>query len=163
MSRPEDTRIREFRESDLPLVQQVIHQTIDVCYSGVYAPRAVEFFKEFHSKTKIIERHWEGKILVVERDGNVIATGAIVRNEILGVFVHPEFQHRGYGRSLMRELENRARSTGCREAVLSVSLPSRGFYQGLGYDLLEECSIDVGEGEHLDFWKARKPLTEETP
>jgi len=27
---------------------------------------------------------------------------------------------------------------------LSVSLPSRGFYESLGYEMLEECSIDAG-------------------
>ena len=59
----------------------------------------------------------------------------------------------------MRELENEAKARGCTESELSVSLPSRGFYEGLGYEMLEECLIDVGEGQHLDFWKARKPLT----
>ena len=59
----------------------------------------------------------------------------------------------------MRKLEARAAAKGCTEAVLSVSLPSRAFYESLGYEMLEACSIDVGEDEHLDFWKARKSLT----
>ncbi len=159
MSRLHDTNIREFRESDLVPVRRLIHQTIDVCYSGVYPARAVQFFKEFHSEENILERHRKGQILVVEQDGNVIATGAIVGSDIFGVFVHPEFQHRGHGSALMRELENRAKASGCTEAELSVSLPSRRFYESLGYEMLEECSTDVGEGQHLDFWKARKRLT----
>ena len=159
MSKLHDAGIREFRESDLVPVRRLIHQTIDVCYSGVYPARAVQFFKEFHSEEKIMERHRNGNILVVEQDGNVIATGAIVGSDIFGVFVHPEFQHRGHGRVLMRELESRAKAKGCTESELSVSLPSRGFYESLGYEMLEECSTDVGEGQHLDFWKARKRLT----
>jgi ribosomal protein S18 acetylase RimI-like enzyme len=158
MSRLHDARIREFRESDLVSVRQLIHQTIDTCYSGVYPSRAVRFFKEFHSEEKIMERHREGEILVVEQDGDVIATGTIVGSDIFGIFVHPEFQHRGHGRTLMRELENRAKARGCTESELSVSLPSRGFYESLSYEMLEECSIDVGEGQYLDFWKARKSL-----
>jgi ribosomal protein S18 acetylase RimI-like enzyme len=123
-----------------------------------YPTRAVQFFKEFHSEEKIMERHRKGEILVVEQDGNVIATGAIVGSDIFGVFVHPASQHRGHGGMLMRELENRAKARGCTESELSVSLPSRGFYESLGYQMLEECSIDVGEGQHLVFWKAKKPL-----
>lgn len=96
--------------------------------------------------------------MVVEQDGNVIATGAIVSNNIFGVFVHPDLQHKGHGGTLMRELENKAKAKGCKESELSVSLPSRGFYESLGYEMLEECSIKVGEGQHLDFWKARKSL-----
>ena len=159
MSRVYGAGIREFRESDLVSVRRLIHQTIDVCYSGVYPPRAVQFFKDFHSEEKIMERHREGKILVVEQDGNVIATGTIVGSDIFGVFVQPEFHRRGHGEALMRELENKAKAGGCTESELSVSLPARGFYERLGYEMLEECSIDVGEGQRLDFWKARKPLT----
>lgn len=158
MNRLHNTRIRKFLEHDLIPVQNLIHHTIDICYSGVYPPRAVQFFKEFHSREKIMQRHQEGEILVVEQDGNVIATGAFVGNDIFGVFVHPEFQHIGHGRTLMRKLENKVKAKGCTESELSVSLPSRGFYENLGYEMLEECSIDVGEGQHLDFWKARKPL-----
>ena len=161
MSRHPDARIREFRESDLVPVQRLIQQTIEVCYSGVYPPRAVQFFKNFHGEEKIMERHRNGEMLVVEQDGEVIATGAIVGTDIFGVFVHPEFQRRGHGGTLMRQLENRGKARGCKEPELSVSLPSRGFYEGLGYEMLEECSIDVGEGQHLDFWKARKRLTRE--
>jgi len=109
----------------------------------------------------IMERHRKGKMLVVELYGDVIATGAIIGSEIFGVFVHPEFQGLGYGGALMQELESRAMARGCSESELSVSLPSRGFYEHLGYNISEECSIDVGEGQHLDFWKASKPLIEE--
>jgi GNAT superfamily N-acetyltransferase len=116
----------------------------------------VQLFKEIHSEEKIMERHRKGEILVVEQDDTVIGTGTIVGSDIFGVFVHPEFQHRGYGLALMRDLENRAKARGCTESELSVSLPSRKFYESLGYEMLEECSIDVGEGQHLDYWKARK-------
>jgi GNAT superfamily N-acetyltransferase len=113
MSGPQDATLREFRESDLAPVRRLIHHTIDVCSSGAYPTRAVQFFKDFHSEEKIIERHRTGQILVVEQDGHLVATGAIVGSDIFGVFVHPAFQRRGHGGLLMRELENRARAGGC--------------------------------------------------
>lgn len=151
--------IRAFRESDLLPLQQLMHQTIDACYVVVYPPRAVDFFKQFHSEEGIIERYRHGEILVVEQDGKMVATGSILGNEIFGVFVHPEFQRRGYGSTLMSALENKAKASGCLEISLSVSLPSRSFYERLGYEVLEACSLDVGEGQRLDYWMARKPLT----
>jgi len=159
MNRLHEARIREFQKSDLEPVRRLIHQTIDICYSGIYPSRALQFFKKFHSEEKIMERHRKGVILVVEQDGNVIATGTLVDSEIFGVFVHPEFQHRGHGGVLMHELEKRAKASGLMESVMSVSLPSKLFYESLGYEILEESSIDVGEGQHLVFWKARKSLT----
>jgi ribosomal protein S18 acetylase RimI-like enzyme len=150
--------IREYRQSDLISVRRLIHETIDQSYTGVYPPRAVEFFKQFHSEENIAERSGTGTVLVVEQAEAIVATGTVVGNEIFGVFVNPACQRCGYGRALMRELETRAKAQGCAVVELSVSLPSSVFYESLGYEILEECSMDVGEGQRLDFWKARKSL-----
>jgi len=96
--------------------------------------------------------------LVIERDGSIVATGALVGNEILGVFVNPEDQGQGYGKMLMRELESRAEAKGFSEVMLSISLPSRNFYEHQGYEALAESSLDVGGGQHLDYWPGRKTL-----
>jgi N-acetylglutamate synthase-like GNAT family acetyltransferase len=153
------TCIHQFRASSVSAVRELIHYTIDVSYSPVYPPRAVQFFKDFHSEAKIIERHQKGEILVVEKDGKVIGTGSIVDIDILGVFVNPEFQHQVHGKSLMQELEKKAVVNGISEVVLSVSLPSRRFYESLGYEIFEDRTIDVGEGQRLDYWEAKKTLT----
>ena len=162
MDKSHQITIRKFQDSDLISVRDLIHRTIDGCYSGVYPPRAVQFFKDFHSEAQILERQRKGDILVIEQDGNVVATGTIVGGDIFGVFVEPRFQRHGYGAAIMHELEGRARTRGYFESELSVSLPSRGFYEGLGYKILEECSTDVGEGESLNYWKARKQLGNES-
>jgi N-acetylglutamate synthase-like GNAT family acetyltransferase len=158
MAEREEISIREFRENDVESIAQLIHRTIDVCYTSVYPPRAVEFFKRFHSRDGILERSKKGDILVAEQNGNVIGTGAIVENEIYGVFVEPTMQGHGYGKAIMCELETRAIAKGHREVALSVSLPSRQFYEALGYEIQQEAHIDVGEGQQLDFWKAKKVL-----
>ena len=58
----------------------------------------------------------------------------------------------------MQDLEEEARQRGVTETELSVSLPSKRFYEGLGYEMVEERSKDVGEGQQLNFWKAKKLL-----
>jgi ribosomal protein S18 acetylase RimI-like enzyme len=161
MKRRDGMCIRTFHESDVGAVRELIHHTIDVCYSPVYPPRAVQFFKNFHSDARLLERHQKGQILVAEEEGNVIGTGSVVGSDIFGVFVRPECQHRGHGRSLMQELERKVIANGFTEVVLSVSLPSRAFYESLGYEIIEDRTIDVGEGQRLDFWKAKKRLTRE--
>jgi GNAT superfamily N-acetyltransferase len=158
-----DVSIHQLRIAELASLQRLIYQTIDSCYSGVYPPRAVQFFKEFHSEEEIKERHRTGEILVVEQDGHLVATGSILGNDILGLFVNPGLQRQGLGKALMAELENRARAKGCTELKLSVSLPSKRFYESLGYEMIEQCSTDVGEGQHLVYWKARKPIARPKP
>ncbi|MBN1517935.1 GNAT family N-acetyltransferase [Candidatus Sumerlaeota bacterium] len=150
--------IRIFRENDAIPLHELICDTIDVSYSGHYPARAIQFFKDYHSVSNIIERSKTGVILVCEKDGVVVATGALTGDEILGVFVRPECQGQGFGRMIMNELESRAKAHGIRETILSVSLPSRKFYESLGYAVQEECSVDVGEGQCLMYWLGKKEL-----
>ena len=136
----------------------MIYRTIDVSYSPVYPPRAVQFFKNFHSEEKIIDRHHKGEIFILEQNEQVIGTGSLVGVDILGVFIHPGFQHQGHGRALMQEVEKKAIANGINEVALSVSVPSKKFYENLGYEIIGERTIDVGEGQRLDYWEAKKTL-----
>lgn len=150
--------IRQFRVSEVEALRVLIHHTIDVSYLPVYPPRAVQFFKEYHSEVKIIGRFTKGEIFVVETDGKLIGTGTIVGVDIFGVFVHPDFQHHGLGKALMKELEEKAITSGISEVALNVSLPSRKFYENLGYEIIEEHAKDVGKGQWLHYWEAKKTL-----
>lgn len=96
----------------------------DTSYSDVYPPRAVEFFKDYHSEKRIEERSVAGEILVMAEHDSILATGSLVGNEISGVFVYPVCQRQGYGKAIMSELERRAKAKGLSEISLSVSLPS---------------------------------------
>ena len=151
-------RIRPFEDADVVPLRRLICETIDISYAPVYPPKALDFFKAFHAEEKIRERAQRGTVLVAEEDGDLIATGSLLEVEIFAVFVHPARQGRGLGRALMERLEGDARTAGVTESVLSVSLPSKRFYEGLGYELIEERSRDLGDGQRLDFWKATKRL-----
>jgi GNAT superfamily N-acetyltransferase len=150
--------IRPFRDADVDALHRMICDTIDASYSGAYPMRAVQFFKEYHSEKSIVERSRAGEVVIIERSGSIVATGSLVGNEILGVFVKPDDQGQGYGKTIMGELERRAKAKGLPELVLSVSLPSRKFYENLHYEVLAECSLDVGEGQRLRYWPGRKTL-----
>lgn len=152
--------IRPFERNDLHALHHMICETIDVSYSGVYPPLAVGFFKKHHSEKKIAERSVVGEILVLisERDGSIIATGALIDSEIIGVFVRPDHQRQGYGKAIMTQLEQMAMEKGLHKLSLSISLPSRQFYEHLGYKVLDERVIAVGEGEFLRYWAGEKEL-----
>src|ERR1700724_3795584 len=109
MSHSDDVSIRRFREPDLCQLVRLISETIGISYAEVYPPRAVQFFKDFHSEKKIAHRGKTGTTLVVEKDGELVATGSLVDGEILAVFVHPRLQKGGRGKALMKALEPRER------------------------------------------------------
>ncbi len=150
--------IRSFEEADVAALRRLICETIDISYAPVYPPKALDFFKGFHAEEKVLERARSGSVLVAEANGDLIATGSLLDGEIFAIFVHPDRQGAGLGKALMARLEEDARAAGVVESVLSVSLPSKRFYEGLGYEIVEERSRDLGDGQRLDFWKAKKRL-----
>ena len=62
------------------------------------------------------------------------------------------------GAAIMAALESLARANGHDAVELDVSLPSRAFYDRLGYTVHEDAELDLGEGERLCFWRAKKSL-----
>ncbi|RWB97246.1 MAG: GNAT family N-acetyltransferase [Mesorhizobium sp.] len=158
MNRHNNMIIRPFEKADLFALRNLICETIEISYRKDYPSRAIDFFKQFHSKERIMERTASGTVLVVEQDGELVATGSLDGAEIFAVFVDPGRQGTGLGRKLMELLENRAHQNGVTKTVLSISLPSRRFYEGLGYQVVEERSRDLGSGQVLKFWKAEKQI-----
>ena len=158
MFKAPDIQLRGFQPSDPDPVKAVIDLTIDACYTGLYSPGAVAYFKDYHSLDRILSDAETGRTLVAEVNGRIAATGTLVKAHILRVFVLPEVQGLGIGRRIMEALEGIAAGQGLPEVSLDISLPSLGFYKALGYRVVEEARIDVGEGEYLDYFKAVKRL-----
>jgi GNAT superfamily N-acetyltransferase len=155
----QSVEIREWTAADLPAVHALILRTIDACYPPVYPSRAVDFFQRHHSPEAVRRRAEQGLTLVALAGDVTVATGTLVDDEIAAVFVEPERQGEGLGAALMDELERHAVATGLKALRLDVSLVSRGFYERLGYEVVEGRSIDVGEGQSLDYWRAYKALS----
>lgn len=151
---------RIFQPSDLTAVKSLIQITIDACYSKVYPREAVQFFKDWHSDEKILKNAKEGYTILLYQDTRIFGTGTIVDDQVMRVFVDPAFQRHGFGKLIMRKLEERAVSTGIDVVRLDASLPSKMFYDGLGYVTLEKAFREVGNNERLDFYKMEKALVE---
>lgn len=146
------------KETDQEAIYQLIQATIDNCYPSFYPPRAVAFFKHHHSREAIAQRLQCELVLVAKEAGRIIGTGSLVGSEISGLFVLPDSQGCGVGSALMEELESQAIQRDIEVVELDVSLPSRIFYNHLGYASFEKRSTDVGGGQSLDHWHASKEL-----
>jgi GNAT superfamily N-acetyltransferase len=159
MPKQKNISIGKFKLSDLDVIKKLIHHTIDMCYSNAYPREAIKFFKDWHCDDRILKQSKEGYTIVLEKNNQIIGTGTIVDNHIMRVFVEPAFQKQGFGKLIMRKLEEKAVSLGIDVVILDASLPSKKFYDLLGYKTLEKTFIPVENGERLDFYKMEKILT----
>jgi len=150
--------IRKFKPSDLSAVRNLIHGTIDACYSDAYPIEAVEFFLDYHNDHNILKGAKDGLAIVLEKNGRLIGTATLIDDHIMRVFVEPHFQKIGLGKLLMQKLEQKARSAGLGIVKLDASLPAKRFYDSLGYTTVEESFVEVQNGQKLRYFKMQKSI-----
>jgi len=158
MAREIGATIREFQRADLAALKALVHKTITTCYPGYYGVEAVRFFIDYHSEEAILRDAEKGCTIVLAKAGRPLATGTIVDDEIKRVFVDPAFQKQGFGRRIMQQLEKTAARQRTGTVKLDASLPSKAFYDRLGYVTVEPAFLPVGNGRRLDFFKMQKAL-----
>jgi GNAT superfamily N-acetyltransferase len=158
MAREIGATIREFQKADLPALKTLVHKTIATCYPGYYGAEAVRFFIDYHNKEVILRDAQEGRTVILDKAGRILGTGTLVGEEIKRVFVDPIFQRQGFGRWIMRQLEQAAARQGAAAVKLDASLPAKTFYDRLGYLTVEPAFLTVENGRRLDFFKMQKAL-----
>ena len=158
MSRSSNPTIREFVDSDLDTVRDLIQNTIDACYSSVYSKEAMRFYKDWHCDENVLKDAKEGFMIVLKKDSRIIGTGTFVDDEIKRVFVEPAFHRNGFGNILMQKLEEKALLAGIDIVKLDATLLSKKFYDSLDYVTLEATFVELENGKRLDYYEMEKSL-----
>jgi GNAT superfamily N-acetyltransferase len=158
MKREEKFIIRDYNEKDLDRLKFIVHTTVKKTYTGIYPQEAIEYFLNLHSKENMGKDVPKGFTFMLELEGEIIASGSIVGNEIKRVFVLPEYQGRGYGRKIMAKIEQAALKNGIRRVELCASLPSKDFYLALGYEIVRFTHLPVNNNKKLEYYDMEKYL-----
>ena len=160
MTQHQDARLRPFQPTDLPVVQELIFRTIDASYAKSYGPSAIEHFKDHHTDEEILDDARRGHLVVLEVDEIILGTGTLVDGKITRVYVAPEDQGRGFGRQIMNLLDQHAKSQGLDSILLYSSVVAKPFYESLGYRIEAQKSVQMEDGEHLEYFHMVKCLKE---
>ncbi len=164
---PAPIRIGEWADCILPAfaglrIRRKVYSWVDLphnwCFISSFLPLSGNsFFKNFHSEAKIIERNQKGEILVYwKKLVKVIGTGIHCRNRHIRRLRWP-------GVSTPRGTANLSCKHSRRKRMPMVSAKSysaypchREDYESLGYKIIKNCTIDVGEGQRWTIWEGRR-------
>mgnify|MGYP000938523723 CR=1 FL=1 len=144
-------------ETDFDRVHHIVHHTISSIYASFYPDDVVHFFLDHHTDERIRGDIAGGKVYLLEIGGEVVGTGTVNGDEIGRVFVLPEYQRRGYGTIIMKELEGVV-SVKYRRVKLDASLPGYGLYLKLGYRPTAYRMISTPNGQVLCYHEMEKEL-----
>ncbi len=145
------------KTEDLQTVYDIVQLTIKTVYPKYYPAEVVDFFCEHHSIDAITNDIENGYVSVLKIDGNIVATGCFVDNHITRVYVLPEYQKKGYGTFIMKNIEAHI-SENYDKAYLDASLPAAALYEKLGFATIKHERYPVENGVLLAYEVMEKEL-----
>lgn len=106
---------------------------------------------------------WRQKIqslepFVAEENGEIVGYADLQASGLIDhFFVHHQWQRKGVGTMLMREIERRAKSRGLSELEAHVSITAKEFFETSGFSVVSEQAVEV-RGETLSNFIMRRKL-----
>ena len=145
------------KTEDLQNVYDVVQHTIKTIYPKYYPVEVVDFFCEHHSMEAIAKDIENGSVSVLKIDENIVATGCFVDNHITRVYVLPQYQKKGYGTFIMKNIESQI-SSRYDKAYLDASLPAAALYEKLGFTTIKHERHLVQNGVVLAYEIMKKEI-----
>ena len=150
--------IRLFSKSDLAALHRLIADTIERCYIGVYPPKAIRYFLDYHAPENVLRDAEAGITLVGWLDEKPVVTATLTNNYVCRVFVHPKHQGQGFGTKIAEDKEKLAVEKGIQILKLDASLTSRRFWERLGWRVAAH-EVEMVEDQPLEYFGMTKTIS----
>jgi GNAT superfamily N-acetyltransferase len=150
--------IFEYNANYFEKVYNMVHNTIENIYPKYYPRKAVDFFHKHHSKENMLEKLPNEYTKIIMENKIIIGTGSVKDNDIGRFFILPEYQNKGYGKKLLKELENKIIQNDYDKITLASSLGAVFFYRSCGYRYYDYKIIPVEDGENLCYLEMIKEI-----
>ena len=149
-----NTEIRLITPDDVNDVVGMIHKTIRISNSKDYPDDLVEAMVDAHSPEFILRRSGWTHFYVALDGERIIGCGAIgpywnseTESSLFTIFVLPEYQKKGVGRSIVEKLEQDEYFLRAKRIEIPASITGVPFYQKMGYGF--KNGISEPDEEHV--------------
>lgn len=154
--------VRSAVQSDCQAIWEVHISSIRHVCAGVYSADQIEAWAVPLDPGRYREVIDKLVVVVAEEAREVVGFGQLdpARCLVQAVYVRPDRLRAGVGGALLRELENRARSLGCREMRLMSTLNAVPFYRAMGFERLGDAMHELADGTRLPCVDMKRSLDE---
>ncbi len=146
--------ISRFKEEQAKEVSDLIRTTIRISNTKDYPLELMEQLIESETPEHVIERASWTHFYVAQDEGRIVGCGAIGpywgkedESNLFTIFVLPEYQGKGVGRSIIETLENDMFFLRAKRIEIPASITGVPFYLKMGYHY--KNGITTPDEEHL--------------
>lgn len=149
-------QIKQAELRDIPIIQEIARQSWYSTYQGILTLEQIQFllthWYSSESLTNEIQKRQHKHYLLFE-DNLPVGFFAYHPNEhkakhlrLSRIYLIPEKQRRGYGRSILSFLEEEASKLNCQAIELNVSQENQavGFYKRMGFEVKRDEIVQIG-------------------
>ncbi len=146
--------VRPFREADAQAVSDLVRTALLVSCAGDYESEPLARFAATQTAERMLERGRTTHFLVAEAAGAVVGCGAIgpgAEDEgcVYSLYVAPDCQGHGIGRTVLNALEADEYGRRARRLTVHASRTALGFYRGMGFAFASGDERPDAEGLYL--------------
>lgn len=165
-----DVTIEPLREEDIPALSALARDTWLKHYTSIITLAQIEYMLGQRYSADVIRAQladpdvWWDKLLL---DGELAAFAQYERGKAPGtmkidkLYARHSLRGRGLGSTLLRHIEQEARSLGCTRLELQVNknnVSAIGAYRKNGFEIARAAVFDIGNGFVMDDYVMAKPL-----
>ncbi|MBC7651547.1 MAG: GNAT family N-acetyltransferase [Deinococcales bacterium] len=153
------TDIRIATTRDINDIQNIAYITWPITYKKIISTEQIEFMLEMmYSQEALENQFYEGsQFLIAEVDDEVVgfASFGFLKDNIYKLhklYVSPNVQRTGAGKALLKESILKIIKLGGKKLELQVNRKNKavGFYQKMGFEIVKEQNINIGDGFYMN-------------
>jgi RsiW-degrading membrane proteinase PrsW (M82 family)/ribosomal protein S18 acetylase RimI-like enzyme len=152
--------IRGAQEKDIPLIQDLTNRVWPQTYASILPQDKIDYMMKLMYSTESLQQQMKkgSQFVVVYDELEPVGFASIEETEtgifkLHKIYVLPSQQGKGTGRYIIDELIKRIKPRGGKAIHLQVNrnnLKAKGFYEKLGFSVIEEINLDIGGGFFMD-------------
>ncbi len=162
--------IRKAYPTDIPQIRDMAYKIWPVTYGSILAPEQIDYMLKLIYSEKVLQEQMENNnefILVYDGVHPVgFASFSLTEPQVYKlhkIYVLPSQQGKGTGRFIIDQLIKAMKAKGATTFQLNVNRHNnaKAFYEKLGFAVIKEEDIDIGNGYFMNDYVMEKKLMSE--
>jgi len=162
--------ITEATFADISIIQDIAYQTWPLAYGEILSKEQLDymlgaFYNDETIKDSIINK--ENQFILAKENENVLGFASFEHHydqkqqtKIHKIYILPQTQGKGIGKKLIDFIAIAAKENGSTSLLLNVNRFNKAlfFYQKLGFEIISEIDIEIGNGYLMEDYVLEKQL-----